>query len=712
MLLITSNGFVVTADTKAANQEINISSAVAETFTLISENDKLALYVDINNANIAVLEKTTQTVWKAFRDDLTSSSTSSSVSLLDITYSGENNLIMKTGTNSDAAFEIRKLKNGCKFIFYLETKEASFTIPFKILLHKDYLEIILLYDEIKENGEGQIADITLLPNWGAGTAEEEGYVFIPDGSGAIIEYSDAALRNETYSAKIYGEDPSQDLIYPKISDNETVRLPVFGIRHKNCAELSIIAKGDASATINAAMVNDIVTCNASFVYRESDLTGIQQSDGATRTMTILQSKHLDTNPTVYKFFLTDDEANYSGMARKYREYVIEEYDLDEKVKKVTSAVTIEAFGAVLEEKSFLGIPYKSVLTATTFSQLKEFAKKLKEEDISNSQFFLYGFLNGGYEGSTNVSMKYLNKLGGNSGYKEFVKVADTENVYTVCDIQRSFGRSFDFFRSTDYMKSLNQTVVEKHYYSLASEKWNTDFGLWKFYTVDKQKKLFTKLLKNLSKDTNVVLAHTGAEIPSDFTVKETVSREDYLIFLNQMFKKCESKNINTAFETGNAYTVKYASSLYEIPLCSSGFSIESYDVPFYTMVFHGLLPISSTAVNEQEDKKIFMLKAFEQGVSATWRVTGENPNKLKKTKLNFLYNSQTDYVLEYASILAKDYNTVHAILYDKQIIDHSYYGDLSITTYENGWKLVCNYGDSEAVYQDKVIDVTDYALIQ
>lgn len=712
MLLILSNSFFVTAEVNQTEQDAPPVQPISDSFTLIEENESLALYVDTTTANIAVLEKKTNEVWKAYRDDIITSSYDSKSSIMDISYRGGNDLLMKVGSNSNAYFEIRKIANGCKFIFTFETQEATFTIPFKVLLHNDFLEIIVLYNEIKEKGEGRLADISLLPNWGAGNATEDGYVFIPDGSGAIIEYSDAVSRSDVYSADIYGNDPSQDLVYPRITDNENIRLPIYGIRHNNCAELTIITGGDASATINASMSNNMVMCNASFVFRESDLTGLQDSEGASRNMTILQSKHLDINPTIRKYFLTDENANYSGMARKYREYIVDKYKLKESVKKSTPAVSIEAFGAVIQTKSFIGIPYKSVLVGTKFSELEAFAEKLNEAGISDTPFYLYGFLNGGFEGTTNVKMKYINKLGGNKGYEKFAKAVGEENVYTVFDIQRSFGRSFDFFRSKDYTKCLSQMVVERHYYNLASEKWNTNFGTFKYYTVDMQKKLFSKLLKNLPKESNIVLANSGSEIMSDFSTNGSVNREDYITFLNQVFKKCDEKDINLAFESGNIYTAKYANALYEIPLNSSGYSIESYEVPFFAMVFHGLLPLSSDAVNNMPNTDAFLLKAFEQGVSATWRVIGENPNKFKNTKLNFLYNSQIDNIYDNAISFSEDYNKVHSVLYNKQIIDHSYYDGLSITTYENGWKVVCNYGSSQATYENQVIDVADYALIQ
>lgn len=682
-----------------------------EDYMQISESENLILYVNVSNANIAVVDKCSNKVWTAYKEGL--SSMDSRTSMLNVTYSGANNILIQVGTHdASTGFDIMKIDGGIKEIFYFETDAVTFEIPFKVVLKEDFVEITLLYKEVKEKGKGKISDIELLPNWGEGSAEQDGYIFIPDGSGAIIEYKDIISRIDTYSGRVYGKDPSQDLVYPEISDSQMVRLPLFGIRQDSSAILSVITAGDALATVNAVANNNNAIVFASFIYRESDLTGIQENGGATRTMTILQSKPVSVQPVIRQYYLNGDDATYSGMANTYRSYLEDKGVLKNRSDKQTSAVTIEAFGAVSQQKSFMGIPYNHILAVTSFKDLEKLSEKLKKDNINNPSFYLYGFIGDGYEKGINVKPDYIGKLGGKKGYKAFISKAGNDNVYTVYNISRSFGNPFSLFSANQYVRSLNQTTVEQHYRLLATGTWNTDFGIWKYYTVDKQKKLFTKLLKNLPKNSNIVLEHLGEELITDFNNKKSVSRNEYLKFLNQMFEKCSKSKTGLAFESGNAYTANFAKEIYEIPLESSGFSIESYSVPVYSMVFHGYIPLSSNAVNDTSNAKLYKLKAFEQGVSATWRITGMDTYEIKDTKLNFLYNSKIDSIYDSAVSMAKDYSDIHSVLYNQCITNHRYESDLSITTYENGWQILCNYGDKPVIYNGIEVSSADYAIIR
>lgn len=716
LFLCTVLIFCLAPGTAAENEGDGVTESVeaaeiSDEYTYICESDSIALYVNTGDANIAVADKRTGKVWTAFPEGTSSQSELSS--MLNVTYNGGTDITMQVGThNAAVGFDILKITDGIKEIFYFETEALSFEIPFKLVLCDDYVDITLLYKEIKEEGEGRISDIKLLPNWALGKSDEDGYVFIPDGSGAVIEYKDTVSRTESYSAMVYGDDPSQDLIYSVTDDSETVRMPVFGVKQGNNAVFSVITEGDTYATVCADVSGGNVGVCASFIYRESDLTGIQENGGATRTMTILQSKPLETEPCIRQYYLSGDDANYSGMANTYRTYLEKGGVLTEKAEKPTSAVAIEAFGAVSEERSFLGVKYDYILPVTDFDTLTDISKRLAESGVENTQWYLYGFLKGGYEGGTTAKPSYLSKLGGEKGYKKFAAAAGTENVFTVYNISRSFGDSFAFFRTNQYMKSLNQTTVEQHYRVLANQKWNTDFGSWRYYTVAKQKKLFLKLLKKLPGGSGIVLEHTGDELVSDFSTKNSVSRGEYMRFINQMLEKCESKGVSTAFESGNAYAAKYAAGMYEIPIQSSGFTVESCSVPFYTMVYHGYIPLASNAVNDAPDRKTYMLKCFEQGVSALWRVTGIDPHEIKDTKLNFLYNSETEDIFETAVSMAEDYNDVHSVLFDKRIVSHKYEKGLSITEYENGWQIVCNYGDTVASYEGTEVIPAEYAVIR
>ncbi len=692
----------------AEEQETQKESAISADgeYMLIADNENLSLCLNADTADFCVLDKRSGKKWNTVNG--------TGKSLLNITYSGENNLsIQKDTDSSDVGFELYEIDNGFKTVFFFDTDNSSFQIPVQVALQDTSIKITVLFKEIKERGAGKVLDVAPYPNFGLGTADDDGYAFIPDGSGALIDYKDANTKNgEVYQGRIYGDDPSQDLIYKENNEAQTAKLPVFGVKQGKNAFLGVIDQCAEFASVNAAILSKNVSVYPSFIYHESDLTGIQQSDGGVRTMTIVQSRPVQRNPVVNYYFLTKEDASYSGMARCYRDYLLDEKVLTGKNPGKTAAASFEVFGAAAKSRTFLGISIKKMVYATTFRQLTDFEKKINQTGIENASYFLYGFLSGGYEGKTVTSPAYLRKLGGKKGYAEFAAAAGKDNVYTVYDIMRSYGRLFDFFRANDYTKSLNQTVVEQHYKNPANGKWDTDLGSKKYYNVAKQQKIFSKLLRHLDGGTNIVLAQIGQELPGDFSRKNPVNRDGYLDFYRQVFKKCKAKKIGLGFEGGNAYTLSAAKEIHEAPLSSGNLRIESRSVPFYTMVFHGYRNISSTPVNNESDSDTFLLRAFEQGVSATWRVAGCDGYLLKETKLNFLYNAGIPYVLKNVGKMAADYSEIHSVLYDQCITEHRTVGDISVTEYENGWKIVCNYGKDAQTYENTVVKPNTYIVIR
>ena len=53
-----------------------------------------------------------------------------------------------------------------------------------------------------------LVDIDLLEFFGAAGSEEEGYLFVPDGSGALI-YLNSGKKDSAYIASVYGRDSGE-----------------------------------------------------------------------------------------------------------------------------------------------------------------------------------------------------------------------------------------------------------------------------------------------------------------------------------------------------------------------------------------------------------------------------------------------------------------------------------------------------------------------
>ena len=63
-------------------------------------------------------------------------------------------------------------------------ERTTFTIVLEYRLQDEKLIVNVPTNQIKETGSGRIANIDLLSFFGAGTSEEEGYIFVPNGVGS------------------------------------------------------------------------------------------------------------------------------------------------------------------------------------------------------------------------------------------------------------------------------------------------------------------------------------------------------------------------------------------------------------------------------------------------------------------------------------------------------------------------------------------------
>ena len=697
---------------------------LADGFMQVKENAWFSLSVNPNNSNVAITDKQSGGIWYAFpigvdnESNLPKSTKKSLQSMVNVSYYNKDGNLVTVGSYAQSVqyntFEIRKTSSGVKINYFFDEESERFTVPIEIDLKDDFIECQILFDEVLEKGETKICDIELLPNFGAGKQDEDGYVFLPDGSGMIAVFGDAAFRDAQYRETVYGADPSQDLLLSSDNSKETIRMPVYGVKKANNAFLAVIDKGDAASSIYAQSMNGFTTCGTSFVYRENDLTGIQSKDNGERVITLVDTKRIMTSPSVRFYFMRNDQANYSGMAQTYRQYLVEKYGLKKRNAEQSSPLTLEIFGGVQKNTSFLGIPISSTVTATTFDQVGTMQQTLKDKGINNVNLMLYGFTKGGYEDQNVTGPQFDPKLGGNKGYKNLTSVADASDIYVVYDLIRRFDHSWSLFRENQFVKILNGLSVQKHYRQLSNGAWKEAFGSWNYTNVSYMLNTSAKLLKkSKNMSTGIVYARMGEELYNDFNKNSSTDRQRLLEAYTQILNDTVSGGHLTGGESGNIYLLPMVSCLYEIPLSSSGFDMETYSVPFYSMVLHGYVSMASKAVNNGTDAKRLCTKALESGVSLTYRVTSCNSYDLKDTKLNFLYNSQFDGLMQNGMAdAAIEMQTLVNSLQDQCITSQEYQGSLSVTSYENGWKIVANYGDTKQQYNGNDLAPAGYIVVK
>lgn len=124
-------------------------------------------------------------------------------------------------------------------------QKEQFIIPVVYALEGERFTAEILFDEIREYGETRIVEVKLLPYFGAGKTGEEGFLFVPDGSGAIVDFGNTRSWASGYAKQVYGRDPAKS-DYAYASSQEQVYMPVYGVCREGSAFLAVLSRGDAN----------------------------------------------------------------------------------------------------------------------------------------------------------------------------------------------------------------------------------------------------------------------------------------------------------------------------------------------------------------------------------------------------------------------------------------------------------------------------------
>lgn len=242
--------------------------------------------------------------------------------------------------------------------------------------------------------------ITPLQFLGAGNLKEDGYVFLPDGSGSIIDfedfYTEQYKQNVNVSLSVYGDDYAYS--NPTGYHKEQVVMPVFGIvSTENASDLTklyaskekldsgffaILEEGASLANLNVnfgGTAYAFATAYASYQPFPSD--DYQISSGSSATYTIVSDCRYSGSYVTRYVMLGDTEltaaanasaypASYVGMASYYRDYLKEKGEISAlETVEDTLPLYIEALGSMNIVEKILTFPVTVSKPLTTFEDI-------------------------------------------------------------------------------------------------------------------------------------------------------------------------------------------------------------------------------------------------------------------------------------------------------------------------------------------------------
>ena len=395
------------------------------------------------------------------------------------------------------------------------------------------------------------------------------------------------------------------------------------------------------------------------------------------------------------------ETTWLGMAEAYRDNMV----ASGKLSKLTSAelendipLYLEVFGTLETQQTIATIPVDVMTPLTTFENVYDMYAELSEQSISNINFKLTGFANGGMYATVPAKLKWEKAVGGKKGFRELLKKAEEvnategKNLGIYPDFDFAYVHKDTTFDSTnlkkDALKTIDGRYSSKRQYSATQQSYVTFYQL--AMSPSRYSKFYEKLLKNLEDYDlkSMSIASLGNSLNSDFDEDDPYNREDGKDFTVQAFQDLQAAGYSLMTESANAYTWGYVDHILNVDLDSSRYVRSSASVPFIGAVLHGYVQFAGAPFNEEGDTDYAILRAIENGAGLYFILSYQNTHELKvDEQLSQYYSIRYDIWKE---DVIRYYNTLNAYLkdvQDKEIIAHSFLqGDrvLDADELENG----------------------------
>lgn len=581
-------------------------------------------------------------------------------------------------------------------------EDRVFIASIEYRLEEDSLSVKVPVEDVFYEEEFPIDKISFLRFFGAGDSNEEGSILVPDGSGALIHFNNGRTNVPSYQQDVYGQDLPL-LQRNDVRTDQTVRLPVFGLIKDDNAVLGIIEEGAATATISADVSGRLNSYN--FVYptftliNKDDVT--LQAEDQERSLPRFQENKMSSDFSVRYVFLAGEEANYSGMANYYQDYLVDSGLLKDN-RAETRAEDIpfylQLIGSINKQQHFAGVPYQALEPLTTFEQAEEIIDQMMDNDVNNMRVNYIGWFNKGVNHRTPSKVKVDGAIGGKKGLNNFIKYAEENGISVFPETAMlQVHNSSGFKPRTEASRTL--TNIPSAIYPIDRALRERDRTLLPSHTLSPRfvEEITTDFLKDFTSfnSTGVTLRDLADVLNSDFRRNEQIDRfESEEISMNAM-QKMYDEGLEIIANGGNLYSLQYLTDVLNVPVGHSGFKIQDESIPFYQMVLRGYIDYAttpfnlSTYLNDQD----YILNALEYGSNINFQWIYESNEVLKDTDFDHLYAVNYERWIDQAVEIYHELNDFLKNVQGEEIRSHEILeDDVYRTTYDNGAYVIVNYG--------------------
>lgn len=658
--------------TMPEGQKTSLPVLSTDNYEVVSENDRFTLYYREEEATIRLLDKSNGYVWACLGeehpDDLNKKWTAYANSIVAVEYSNEEEKVSILGV-SEKHLSVTRKSDGMEFLVDLGSLDISFA--FRLTLTEKGLTLDMKDSSIKEDGENRLVSVTFLPYFGSVRGNEmPGYLFVPDGCGALIRFREPRSYLNGFAKRVYGVDYGVDSlsvindlgserVNAFATDEKSVSVPVFGMAHgtEQNAYLSIMEKGAEYAEIQAdpaGIVTNYNRVHATFIYRSIYEQPVNKKGSGVQSV---QKSRNPVNPQISYYFLSGDEADYVGMAKYYGSYLKNQRLLTPMRKEQEGIPMSIDFLVADVQKEFIG---SSVNRITEASEIENFAKGLGEHEITGYQISLLGWQKEGLNGYS---------LTGDSEKSVFSE-DDFERIeHLIAADGGSLSLGISLFSGSKLQlntkKEASITMSQEMAVILSQ---NESQYLGDRYLVKPEMGIVGFQKRAETQDASFLIDDMGYMLYGEYLENHVTTRSEVMEEITGALESAFSGR-GVSMVRPNAYLYPYVNNYRDIPMVNSQYVFETDTVPFLQILLSGSTTLYSPYLNCGLYSKIDLLKLIDYGVSPSFILTGKDNYELRDSASSNLLSSS---ISDWEEYVVESYEFVNNVLqhtYGEEILD-------------------------------------------
>jgi len=538
------------------------------------------------------------------------------------------------------------------------TEPAQFDLSVELTLdgNGDLLAHVPTGSIVSHNDYYTPQSLSLLPNLGAATVDEyeEGYILVPDGSGALMAFNSYIANVTDYKRPYYDNDFYSDYYYmPEYG--EELYMPLYGMLYGSMDSarkgfLAIAEEGARTAVLNVKLASasaDSAKYNKAYnsfeiaQYKRVKINGEYSAAGGTY---LVNTGMQDLDLTVrYQFY--GQGVTYFDMARGYQAYLAERKNMPVEYGDGAARLYVEAVGGVNITSRFVGIPYSKAYSMTTCEELLDMMERLE-----GVEYLLQydGAFNGGWNNELNRGADLAGQNGGRSDMKKLLARAGEQGIplYLQVALSQVWDKGNGFRASSHAVRGYdNEEVSISRYQPVLGVLYNSlSDGVIhdsRYILAPRYLGAVTDaFLKEAGQYGSLAVSDLAGMYYADYRYEGYISGEQGDKVLEESLKKLSGEK-DLALVNPHIDKIGYGSVAVDISRESSDYATFAVTIPFKQLVMNGLIDYTTEDVNlSSKNPAYFVLQAAELGAYPKFLVTWKNVDALKNSDYSYLYSAQ------------------------------------------------------------------------